>query len=301
MHAACFAILVACRATPLRYRCCSSSAVQPSDILSDCDFTSLASEAIRTGSVLDLSHRSVELKEPFKLGSDDVLRITGGAIVGDGHTLFQVQTSRKGLLELRGCELRHLPSAERTEQRSLGAALFARGKGRVALHNCTVASQAGFGVWLVQKAQAELHGCTVPRCGRSSVVAFEQARLDVHGSLLADGSPHAICARGDARVRVRNTVIENAEVRAIYAYHSAHLEVAGSTICGARHAEVAAVQIDSLRPGDAGRVTLAACNTFADNAGGDLSVTGNVQRDVECEVDERVATDFGAFSWRARY
>ena len=193
MHAACRVILATCRVTPLRHRCCSSAVVsgQPSDILSDRDFTRLASAAIRTGSVLDLSHSSVELKEPFKLGSDDVLRITGGTIVGDGHTLFQVQTSRKGLLELRGCELRHLPSVERSAKSSLGAALFARGKGRVALHDCTVTSQAGFGVWLVQKAQAELHGCTVPRCGRSSVVAFEKARLDVRGSLLSDGSPHA--------------------------------------------------------------------------------------------------------------
>ena len=189
MHAACRAVLVACRVTPLRHRC--SSAAVGGQPISESDFTSLASEAIRTGSVLDLSQRSVELKAPFKLGSDDVLRITGGTICGDGHTLFQVQTSRKGLLELRGCELRHLPSAERSEKSSLGAALFARGKGRVALHDCTLASQAGFGVWLVQRAQAELHGCTVPRCGRSSVVAFEKARLDVRGSLLSDGSPRA--------------------------------------------------------------------------------------------------------------
>ena len=101
-------------------------------------------------------------------------------------------------------------------------------------------------------------------------------------------------------MRVRNTRIERAEVRAIYIYHSAQLDAAGCTISGSRHTEVAAVQVDSLRPGDAGRITLAASNSFADNAGGDLSVTGNVQRDVEGEVDERVATDFGAFSWRAR-
>ena len=189
MHAACRAVLVACRVTPLRHRC--SSAAVSGQPISESDFTSLASEAIRTGSVLDLSQRSVELKAPFKLGSDDVLRITGGTIFGSPHTLFQVQTSPKGLLELRGCELRHLPSAERTEKKTLGAALFARGKGRVALHDCTLASQAGFGVWLVQRAQAELHGCTVPRCGRSSVVAFEKARLDVRGSLLSDGSPRA--------------------------------------------------------------------------------------------------------------
>ena len=102
-------------------------------------------------------------------------------------------------------------------------------------------------------------------------------------------------------MRVRDTRIERAEVRAIYIYHSAQLDAAGCTISGTRHAEVAAVQVDSMRPGDAGRVTLAACNMFADNAGGDLSVTGNVQREVEGEVDERVATDFGAFSWRARF
>ena len=173
-----------------RHRC--SSAAVSGQPISESDFTSLASEAIRTGSVLDLSQRSVELKAPFKLGSDDVLRITGGTIFGSPHTLFQVQTSPKGLLELRGCELRHLPSAERSEKKTLGAALFARGRGRVALHDCTLASQAGFGVWLVQRAQAELHSCTVPRCGRSSVVAFEKARLDVRGSLLSDGIGNTI-------------------------------------------------------------------------------------------------------------
>ena len=124
MHAACRAVLVACRVTPLRHRC--SFAAVSGQPISESDFTSLASEAIRTGSVLDLSQRSVELKAPFKLGSDDVLRITGGTIFGSPHTLFQVQTSPKGLLELRGCELRHLPSAERTEKKTLGAALFAR-------------------------------------------------------------------------------------------------------------------------------------------------------------------------------
>ena len=102
-------------------------------------------------------------------------------------------------------------------------------------------------------------------------------------------------------MRLRDTRIERAEVRAVYIYHSAQLDAAGCTIIGTRHAQVAAVQVDSMRPGDAGPVTLAVCNTFADNAGGDLSVTGNVQRDVEGELDERVATDFGAFSWRARY
>ena len=275
--------------------------MQLDGIISGSDFASLASEAIRTGSVLDLAHTRVELHAPFKLGSDDVLRITGGTIVGDGHTIFQVQTSRKGLLELRECELQHLPCEERSAKNSLGAALFARGKGRMALHGCTVSSQAGFGVWLVQKAQAELHGCTLPRCGRSTVVAFENARLDVRGSLLSDGTPHAICGRGNARVRVRDTRIERAEVRAIYIYHSAQLDAAGCTISGSRHAEVAAVQVDSMRPGDAGRLTLAACNIFADNAGGDLSVTGNVERQVDGEVDERLATDFGAFSWRARF
>ena len=286
-----------CGGMPVRHRCSSQS----THILTGRDFAGLASEAIKTGSVLDLAQSRVELHEPFKLGSDEVLRITGGTIVGDGHSIFQVQTSRKGLLELRECELQHLPCLERSTQSSLGAALFARGKARVALHGCSISSQAGFGVWLVQKAWVELHGCTLPRSGRSSIVAFENARLDVCDSLLSDGTPHAICARGDARVRVRATRIERAEVRAIYIYHSAQLDVHSSTISGSRHAEVAAIQIDSLRPGDEGQVTLAACNIFADNAGGDLSVTGNVKRYVDGEVDERVATDFGAFSWRSRY
>ena len=288
-----------CGGMPVRHRC--SSAVQSTHILTGRDFAGLASEAIKTGSVLDLAQSRVELHEPFKLGSDEVLRITGGTIVGDGHSIFQVQTSRKGLLELRECELQHLPCLERSTQSSLGAALFARGKARVALHGCSISSQAGFGVWLVQKAWVELHGCTLPRSGRSSIVAFENARLDVCDSLLSDGTPHAICARGDARVRVRATRIERAEVRAIYIYHSAQLDVHSSTISGSRHAEVAAIQVDSLRPGDEGQVTLAACNIFADNAGGDLSVTGNVKRYVDGEVDARVATDFGVFSWRSRY
>jgi len=281
----------------LRLRCSA-----PHMVLSGRDFAGLAAEAIRTGTVLDLARSRVELHEPFKLGSDEVLRVSGGTFVGDGHSLFQAQGTRSGLLELRDCELRHLSSPLRNEKRALGAALFARHKARVALHGCTISSESGFGLWLVQKAAAELDGCTLPRSGRSSAVAFENSALSLRDSLLTDGTPHAICARGTASVRVRDTRIEGAEVRAIYCYHSAQLDAARCTISGNRHAEVAAVQVDALRPGDAARLTLTDCS-FARNAGGDLSVTGNVQRRLDgCEeLDEREATDFGEFSFKARF
>lgn len=215
-----------------------------------------------------------------------MLRISGGEICGDGHSLFQVEGSRSGLLELTGVKLRHVPSPSRTEQRSQGAAIFVRGKGQLALHDCNVRSTSGFSLWLVQKASAAVNGCDFPGGERSTAVAFEDASLVVTDSRFSDATPHALCARGTASVVVRGCVIEGAALRAIYCYHSAKLEVTDCHIAGTCSKETAAVQVDALRPGDSATISLAR-TTFTRNLGGDLSTTGNVQRSITCACNER--------------
>ena len=77
--------------------------------------------------------------------------------------------------------------------------------------------------------------------------------------------------------------LERVELRAIYCYHSASLEVTDSLIAGTLGEDAAAIQMDALRPGDASRISLRRV-VFEGNAGGDLSVAGNVERHIGSEV-----------------
>jgi hypothetical protein len=261
----------------------------------------MAAAAIASGRTLELGERRIELCEPFGLAGSETLRVSGGLISGDGHALFVVGGSRSGLLELKGCTLEHRPSAARTARRSLGAAILVRGKGRVELRDCRIASEAGFALWLVQKASALACGCAFPRSGRSTICAFENAQLTLDDCTLSDAQPHGVCARGDTRVTLRRCAIDGAALRAIYCYHSSSLEMSAGSVTRTRSADAAAIQIDSLRPQDRGHLTLR--NTrFADNAGGDLSVAGDVVRDVTgCSaVVERAPELHGAFATRER-
>jgi hypothetical protein len=165
----------------------------------------------------------------------------------------------------------------------------------------------------VQKSLAVVEACEFRPSGRSSIVCFENASVEVEDSLIQDANCHAICARGDARVAVRRTRIDGAELRSIFCYHSSSLEVADCTITGTRtpppssnpmtggetHCDrllrpssagatgSAAIQIDALRPMDAGRLALSS-TVFARNAGGDLAVSGNVEESVmDCELVRR--------------
>jgi len=276
--------------------------VPPVAVISERNFVRLAAAAISTGRTLQLNRRRVKLCEPYRLGSNHVLRIAGGSIHGDGHSLLQVEGTRRGLLELVDIQLRHFPSAERTEKRSQGAAVFVRGKGQLALRACEVSSEGGFGLWLVQKASATAHDCTFPGPGaRSAVVSFENSRLALHNCRFDNAEPHAVCARGTAALIVHNCTIVGSALRAIYCYHSARLDMSGCHISGTRSTTAAAIQVDALRPGDAASLSLS-CTTFEDNAGGDLSVSGNVERIVtDCTYHERDnTTELGTFANRER-
>ena len=90
--------------------------------VSETRFARLAAAAISTGRPLRLTNRSVQLHAPFRLRSSQRLTIVGGDFHGDGHSLFQVEGSRQGLLDLRGVRLLHASSAERSERRESVAA-----------------------------------------------------------------------------------------------------------------------------------------------------------------------------------
>ena len=192
------------------------AAGSPRRVIQDDEFADLCAGAIAGQGVLNLAGRMVELRAPFVMKGAARLRVAGGTITGSGHAIFQAGGSRKGLLELCDVELAHVASPERSEKRSLGAALFARGKSRLVLRGCSISSEAGFGLWLVQKAQVEVDSCEFCTCGRSSVVCFEDASLELENTLITDANCHAVCARGDTRVVVRHSRIERAELRAIH-------------------------------------------------------------------------------------
>ena len=271
-----------------------------SGILSQHEFFKIVEDALPDGSV-DLGGRCVELLEPLAIGGSSKLRIANGTLAGAGHAVLQVSTNRDGRLDLSDVALLHSASLDRTAKRSLGAALFLRGKSNVTLTRCVVSSEAGFGVWVVQKASALLSNCQLPGSGRSSVVAFDQSRIECVNTSILDAMPHAICARGQSRVVVHRSRIERAHSRAVYTYHSASLELSDSLIAWTRSDEAAAIQVDALRPGDAARLAVSA-TVFKHNAGGDLSVSGNVARCIGDEVSlvERRAESFSRASASVR-
>ena len=180
----------------------SSITTPAQTVLGDDEFAKLAASAIATGTPLDLRGGvRVELQQRYKMVRADVLRVVGGSFRGWGHSIFEVGGNPRGLLELSGCELRHLPDETgRSERQKLGAAVFVRAKGRLSMIDCEVSSEKGFGLWLVQKASASLVGCRVGPCGRSSVCAFEDSRFVMEGSGIYGATPHGICARGNAAI-----------------------------------------------------------------------------------------------------
>jgi hypothetical protein len=262
------------------------------DVQNDLDFRTLVTAAQQSAEgLLELGGCSVYLREPIKLRGNETLRISNGTIAGDGHSLFQVSLNHAGLLELSDVSLVHKASTARKERRSLGAALYAY-KGRVSLSRCSIFSEAGFGVWLVQRAHARLDCCDLLRMSRSSIVVFDRSSVEVVDSRILDSAPHGICARDRSRVAVRGSRIERAHLRAIYCYHSAQLAITDTYIGGTRSTEAAAVQIEALRPTlDAASVQISRV-TFESNAGGDLAVAGAVTRQIcpESRLVERRVT-----------
>lgn len=246
-------------------------------LLSQHQFARLCGAAMRSNRPLELRNRTVALDAPHKVGAGDELEIWGpGTIVGGGHSVFQVGGSARPFgLRLRDLVLRHVASADRSEQRALGACVFARGRGAVDLERCVVSSEAGFGLWLVQRSAAALRGCEVQDTGRTAITLFNDASLSMDGCRVADATPHGICARGATSVSLTQSTVENAAVRAIYCYLSPSLVLADVVVSGTRDATAAAVQVEALRPGDAATVVADGLRLEA-NRGRGLSVAGNV-------------------------
>ena len=104
-------------------------------------------------------------------------------------------------------------------ERSLGACVFALGKGIIDAEDCDLRSECGFAVWLKQRAVCRLRNCRLA-AARAAVAVFNFSAVRLHACDVADANPHGICARGCARVDVEASTIRNAGVRAVYAYMS---------------------------------------------------------------------------------
>ena len=92
-------------------------------IISEHRFGQLCQAAINCNRPLELCGRRVVLAEALRVQRQDNLTICGpGRIDGSGHSVVQVEGTGPGL-KLIDLDLRHVPSTERTEKRSLGACI----------------------------------------------------------------------------------------------------------------------------------------------------------------------------------
>jgi hypothetical protein len=215
------------------------------------------------------------LSEAVKVQRQDNLTICGpGRIDGSGHSVVQVEGTGPGL-NLIDLDLRHVPSTDRTEKRSLGACVFCRGRGAIRLDRCRLTSEAGFGLWLVQRSRAVLRECEILDTGRTAVAVFNVAKVDVSKSTITGGDPHGVCARGEAYVAIRDSRVVGAADRACYAYMSARLDLARTEV-SANDPSAAAIQVEALRPGDAARLVLDDVVVSEATRGRGVSVAGKV-------------------------
>ena len=136
-------------------------------------------------------------------------------------------------------------------------------------------SEAGFGLWLVQRSRAVLKECEIIDPGRTAVAVFNVAKVDVSKSTITGGDPHGVCARGEAYVAIRDSRVVGAADRACYAYMSARLDLARTEV-SANDPSAAAIQVEALRPGDAARLVLDDVVVSEATRGRGVSVAGKV-------------------------
>ena len=256
------------------------AALAATPLISEHRFTQLCRAAVACKRPLELRGRRVVLSEAVKVQRQDNLTIHGpGRIDGSGHSVVQVEGTGPGL-KLVDVTLNHVPSIDRTEKRSLGACVFCRGRGAVRLERCRVTSEAGFGLWLVQRSRAVLRECEIIDPGRTAVAVFNVAKVDVSKSKITGGDPHGVCARGEAYVAIRDSRVVGASDRACYAYMSARLDLARTEVA-ANDPSAAAIQVEALRPGDATRLVLDDVVVSEATRGRGVSVAGKVSVTLE--------------------
>ena len=251
------------------------AALAAAPLISEHRFTQLCRAAVACKRPLELRGRRVALTEALRVQRQDNLTILGpGHIDGSGHSVVQVEGTGPGL-RLIDLDIRHLPAPDRAEKRSLGACIFARGRGAIFLERCRVTSEAGFGLWLVQRSRAVLRECEVIDPGRTAVAVFNVAKVDVSKSTITGGDPHGVCARGEAYVAIRDSRVVGAADRACYAYMSARLDLARTEV-SANDPSAAAIQVEALRPGGASRLVLDDVVVSEATRGRGVSVAGKV-------------------------
>ena len=136
-----------------------ATAIAPG-IISEQRFLQLCQASINCNRPLELRGRRVVLSEAVKVQRQDNLTIRGpGRIDGSGHSVVQVEGTGPGL-SLIDVDLRHVPSTDRTEKRSLGACVFCRGRGAIRLDRCRLTSEC--------RCPSSLRECRRPKLMRSA-------------------------------------------------------------------------------------------------------------------------------------
>ena len=121
---------------------------------------------------------------------------------------------------------------------------------------CTVSSEAGYGIWMVQAPAVSVVGAgtAVADCGRSGVACFGSGRLEVkHGAAVLRSALHGVCARGGSEVVLGpRAAVAASGARGVYAYHNASLTLAlpGVAVTATAEPRASAVQVEALRDCD---------------------------------------------------
>lgn len=181
------------------------------------------------------------------------------------------------------------------------------------MKDCSVSSEAGYGLWLVQRASVELEDSVVENCGRSGAVLFGYGRISLDRTTVRRCLLQGICARGDSKILLSDVIVEHSGLRGVYAYHNSTVVFRGPVLVQGTQAPFAsAVHIEALRPGDKAtlscqpqRITepleencligserLDGLLQLVDNAGHGLSVSGNVA--VECDTSGFICSKLSA-------
>ena len=162
-------------------------------------------------------------------------------LVASGHCGFDVR-GRKTRVELKNLNILHTQFS--SDKREIGACVFGMHQACVAICNCTLTSQHGFALWVVQRASVTVQaGSSLTSLKRSCCVCFGDARLTMTDVIVADAGQHGVCCRGRVVLRMRGCSIRNSGVRGLYAYQHADVSLIDCDIQGTKSSDHSAIDV----------------------------------------------------------
>ena len=152
------------------------------------------------------------------------------------------------------------------------------GKAVVEVHDCTMRSAGGFGVWVKHNGTARLRGCAIDDVARTGIACFNQGVVEVTDTTISRAGVHGVCLRGTGAVRLERVVVDGCAVRGCYVYQQGALEMRDCEVRGTVGPEEPAVQA-----GDTAKLGMERCRVHS-NAGLDLKASAEVDLALDDET-----------------